>query len=402
MDIIGKIRRLTRVIFAANGNEVNLEPTDDAGMAATGDVTFTLPVEDGTSHEITTNDSDQTLTNKAIDADENTISNLEDEDIKVGAAINAEKIHDGSVDNTEFGYLDGVTAPIQGQIDSNTTLITDHINDPDDAHAASAISYDNTSSGLTADEVQSAIDEVDLTLDTHIADTNIHYPQTAIDHTNLLNIGVNTHDQIDAHIAATAAHGVDEVMGTSGSTLQTVTYGVADDASDDAEIDLVPVQILTRLTGLTAERSLRGIDSTNTGVVIISNDTAQTLVVKDEDAGAVAATRILTGNGRDLKIKAGASVSAVYDTTEQRWRVIGGAGGGGALTTEDLAGAGDLETGIHYLSNTSGGSFSVNLPAGEAESVIRITDATETWGDNALTVVPAAGESVDGGDGRGP
>ena len=39
-------------------------------------------------------------------------------DISAGAAINAEKIHDGTVSNTEFGHLNGVTSAIQTQIDA--------------------------------------------------------------------------------------------------------------------------------------------------------------------------------------------------------------------------------------------------------------------------------------------
>lgn len=64
----------------------------------------------------------QTLTNKTIDADSNTITNIENADIKVGAAIDAAKLHDGSVSNTEFGYLNGVTSPIQTQIDAKAEI----------------------------------------------------------------------------------------------------------------------------------------------------------------------------------------------------------------------------------------------------------------------------------------
>jgi hypothetical protein len=42
-------------------------------------------------------------------------------DINASAAIDATKIHDGSVDNTEFGYLNGVTSSIQTQLDSAAT-----------------------------------------------------------------------------------------------------------------------------------------------------------------------------------------------------------------------------------------------------------------------------------------
>ena len=108
----------------------------------------------------------QVLTNKSIDADNNTITNIVNADIKSAAAIDATKIadgsvtstefqfinslssnaqtqldakqatidssnrlnanliHDGSVDNTEFGYLNGVTSAIQTQIDTANTNIS--------------------------------------------------------------------------------------------------------------------------------------------------------------------------------------------------------------------------------------------------------------------------------------
>jgi hypothetical protein len=44
--------------------------------------------------------------------------------VATGAAIAATKIHDGTVSNTEFGYLDGVTSAIQTQIDSKQATIT--------------------------------------------------------------------------------------------------------------------------------------------------------------------------------------------------------------------------------------------------------------------------------------
>lgn len=59
-----------------------------------------------------------TITNKTIDADANTITNIENADIKAGAAIDATKIANGSISNTEFQYLNGLTGNIQSQIDA--------------------------------------------------------------------------------------------------------------------------------------------------------------------------------------------------------------------------------------------------------------------------------------------
>ncbi len=93
---------------------------------------------DGVDRIVITNDQVQTLENKTIDADSNTISNLADANIKDAAAINAEKIAAGSVDNTEFGYLDGVTSPIQ-------TQINDVVNTANNAANKNLSNIENTS-----------------------------------------------------------------------------------------------------------------------------------------------------------------------------------------------------------------------------------------------------------------
>lgn len=43
-------------------------------------------------------------------------------------------------------------------------------------------------------------------LDTHHADTTVHYTQSAINHNNLLNKGTTTHTQLDTHYADTTVH----------------------------------------------------------------------------------------------------------------------------------------------------------------------------------------------------
>lgn len=77
--------------------------------------------------QVSTASSAETLTNKTINADNNTISNIANAQIKAGAAIDATKIADGSVSNAEFQYLDGVTSAIQTQIDSKAAAVHTHV-----------------------------------------------------------------------------------------------------------------------------------------------------------------------------------------------------------------------------------------------------------------------------------
>jgi hypothetical protein len=104
----------------------------------------TLKIGDGASTKIISpNDVAGTLTNKTIDADANTITNIENADIKAGAAIAVNKlaaltaselvVTDGSgfittatgVSATEAGYLNGVTSAIQTQLDGKQPLDAD-------------------------------------------------------------------------------------------------------------------------------------------------------------------------------------------------------------------------------------------------------------------------------------
>jgi len=127
---------------SAAGSVLFKEDTDNGtnavtliGPASTADVTLTLPAATDTLVGKATTD---TLTNKSIDSDNNTITNIVNADIKSSAAIAFSKmadltasralVSDGSGDvsvsavtSTEVGYLDGVSSAIQTQIDSKTS-----------------------------------------------------------------------------------------------------------------------------------------------------------------------------------------------------------------------------------------------------------------------------------------
>ena len=94
----------TPTLTISNGNNVNLS------TLTTGLITAS---------------STDTFTNKTIDADGtgNSITNIENANIKASAAIDATKIADGSVTSTEFQYINTLSSNAQTQIDSKQATI---------------------------------------------------------------------------------------------------------------------------------------------------------------------------------------------------------------------------------------------------------------------------------------
>lgn len=147
MKVFGSISRLVAILFRKDSQDITLRPNQGTTYTAARD--HQLPAGD-TAHVLVSRTSTDTLTNKSIDADTNTITNIENADIKAGAAIDATKIHDGSVTNTEFGYIGGLTSDAQTQLNAkastalsnlasvaiNTTLVSDTDNTDDLGTAA--------------------------------------------------------------------------------------------------------------------------------------------------------------------------------------------------------------------------------------------------------------------------
>ena len=104
--------------------EIDIVPGGTAGTkttittSQTTDRTITFPDSDLT---VIGNSTADTLTNKTIDADLNTITNIDNNEIKALAGIDATKIAGGNVSSTEFDFLDGVTSSIQTQINSKAS-----------------------------------------------------------------------------------------------------------------------------------------------------------------------------------------------------------------------------------------------------------------------------------------
>ena len=118
--------RIEDIIGAMVGSNTETRITvtyDDSNGKINFSVDNDLSNYDNTSSGFITSSSTSTLTNKTLDADAtgNSITNIENANIKSGAAIDATKIHNCNVDNTEFGHLNGVSDNIQTQLDTKAT-----------------------------------------------------------------------------------------------------------------------------------------------------------------------------------------------------------------------------------------------------------------------------------------
>jgi ribosomal protein L24E len=84
-----------------------------SGSGLTALRTYVFPDSDGT---VVLEDTVQPLSQKIIDADTNTISNIDNNEIKSGAGIDVTKLSTGIVDDTEFDMLNNIGGNIQAQL----------------------------------------------------------------------------------------------------------------------------------------------------------------------------------------------------------------------------------------------------------------------------------------------
>ena len=139
---------------------LNIKPKTTSTAAAQGDLDITsgngkINYHNGTTASpVVTEAHSAAFTNKIFDADGtgNSITNIENADIKALAAIDATKIADGSVTSAEFQYLGGVTSDIQTQLNnkqasgSYITALTGDVTASGPGSSAATVAFVGTSS----------------------------------------------------------------------------------------------------------------------------------------------------------------------------------------------------------------------------------------------------------------
>ena len=398
----------------------------------------------GSAKEIITNDQTQTIQNKTIDVDNNTVSNIEVDNLKSGVlntsttltgasdtqipsakavkdyvdakadaqneaseiinvpagTIAATNVQDAlneldgdiqahindtvgahaasAISNTPAGNLaatdvQGALNELQSDVDTRATqtALNDHLNDTVDAHDASAISVVPTGN-LAADDVQEALVELQADIDTINASGYVAGPASSgadaiarFDGTTgkliktsgvtIDDAGVLTSNQVATISNVQISSG--GVTGTGGSlNLQSNGVGTVIASADFTPLKKVRLQGFENSTSTGANvtladpaygyvrltnSGLTSIDmitatSSNGQILILENKTGNPITINN-DTGATAANRILTGTGAPLSIANNASVQLLYDGgTVSRWHVVGGTGSGGGQSLDTI------------------------------------------------------------------
>lgn len=280
--------------FSGFGKGIFLKPIDSGPDAAVADPTDNIEGSfwvyqsklkvyvNAAIREIATLDETQIFTNKSIDADNNTITELETDNLKAGVLITS-TIMAGASDTTIPSAL------------AIKTYIDDAILTKDEA---SEIAFDNTTSGLTATNVQTAIDEVEGRLDTaetglsdHLADTADAHDASAI---SLLDSGANyTATEVEAALAEV------KVIADAAATSTDLSNHLSDatDAHDASAVSNVPSG---NLAATDVQGALNEIQSELDGVGSGSQNTIYTQNFNDD-------------NPSDLTAGANRGKSATFD-----------------------------------------------------------------------------------------
>jgi len=129
--------------------------------------------------------------------------------------------------------------------------------------------------------------------------------------------------------------------------------------------------------------------SVSAGVPVTVNGDLKSNALKATDGGSIisqSGTTITIGaSGDTVNLASGASQSGFGRTGTVDWQT-------GSIKTATFTAA----NGEGYFANTSGGAFTMNLPAGTAGNIVSVVDYTNTFQTNALTIAPNGSQKIGG------
>lgn len=159
------------------------------------------------------------------------------------------------------------------------------------------------------------------------------------------------------------------------TSYETQTDSTTTGASQDITPNTVAQVIRFTQGSLTSIRSI--VPTNQTVVYFVNGQASQVITIKNEDTGATAANRIVTGTGADFSLAVGQMIALVYDSGGTRWRLAGAASSGGSgtgginLITSPSTATGWSETGTVFTTPVTT-TTSADLPLeGSTNSAIQ-------------------------------
>lgn len=359
-----------KTINTSDANTIKIN--GNALDATLGSATLTLPNSTDTLVGRATTD---TLTNKTIDSDFNTISNIVDADIKAGAAIAYSKLAlTGSIVNSDIsasaqiaysklalsGSIVNADISASAQIAYSKLSLANSIVDADVASNA-AIAYSKLAA-LTADRA--------LVSNGSGAVSASSITGTELGHLSGLTTNVQTHISSGGaslvHGATSAATaGAIVARDSNGDFSATRIYMTQARISEALVTEAQDLSLSGSTTTLAATKSYVKLTSGTGSIVgingsldgkflILQNSSGASTTIQNDSAATGVSNKILTGTGGPIALENNASLLLVYNNTTQKWQVIGGTGGGGSSTVSVAASNAAIAVGDAVYLDSSG------------------------------------------------
>ena len=341
-------------------------------------------------------------------------------DINASAAIDATKIHDGSISNTEFGYLNNVSSNIQTQIDSKQATITGGATTivSSDLTASRALASNASGkvavSSVTSTElgyvsgvtsaIQTQIDSK-LTASNNLSDVS----SASTARTNLgLAIGTNVQAydaelQAIAGLTSAADKGIQFTGSGTAATFDLTTAGKAllDDASASAQ--RTTLGLGTIATQNANNVALTGGTITGLGDPSVSSEAATKNYVDSLVAGLRTRVVARVASTADVNISTGLENGDLIDgvTLATGNRVLlknQSTGSQNGLYTVVASGAASRDTEFDTISELAGQLILVSEGSSQQDTLwLCTTDTSATLGSSTITytqVYPSSGGTV--------
>lgn len=231
----------------ANQGQFDITLSDGKIHYHNGTISSPLVTEAGTA----------TLTNKTIDISTNTVTNITNTNISASAAIDATKIANGSVSNTEFQFLDGATSNIQTQLNtlsgSGITSLTGDVSATGPGAAAATV---NSVGGSSAANIHSAELLANAATSSNTASTIVKRDASKNFHLSGLQLDGSTSGTLTQNAADTTSSYTVKWPGSQGSVSQVLTNDGSGNLSWSTPASTGANTALSNLTSTSINQSL--------------------------------------------------------------------------------------------------------------------------------------------------